>query len=604
MKKLYVLLLTIFLSVTSYGQTTLGAQDFESAATDTWAYTESPATYTASGDIWSAVTSLGSINPQSGANFWGMQDLNNPNGGGAFDHTLSFPNISVAGQTDILLTFYYYTIGYDSTDTIRVEYFFDDVSQGEVALNKDTGGAWAFVSKVVPNGTTNVRLTLLAFQNGGSDYAGFDNILLQSGVNTSPSLNITSPTTGETVNVGSAGFNATLDIQNFTVSGDAGGGTSDNTGDGFIKYSLDGTTTVSKFDTAPTNFTNLADGSHTLYFELVDNAGNSLSSVISDTVTFTTNSIIQSLPFYDDFNYTVAQNLTDQTNWQGYNSGDEILVASGNLSYTGLIASAGNSVEFDGSGKDVRIEFSPVSTGDVFASFIFKVTDQSSMTDVTDGGYFAFFSNPGSYNFKSRVWAHPNPNVASTTYDIGFGNASSTPPVTPMTYNVGDEVFVVVSYTLGTGETKMWVNPAPADLGGGTAPAVTLTETDGTPEIELSQFNIRQDSTGETPFISFDELRIGTTWADVTPSATASVGDNAIEGFMVYPNPVNNKEFNIRSLSNTDRQVQIFDLLGKTVYSKEIRANESVKISDLNTGIYILKVSEDGKTATRKLVVE
>lgn len=602
MKKIYFLLVAIVVTSFSFAQTTLALQDFEGIVTDTWTYTETPTTYTASGDIWSVVSSLSSITPQSGANFWGMQDLNNPNGGGNFDHTLAFSNINVAGESNVVLTFNYYTIGYDSTDTIRVEYFFDDVSQGETTLDKNTD-AWAFVSKVVPPGTTNVRLTLLAFQNSGSDYAAFDNIMLQSGANTNPTLTIDSPMSGTTINVGSSGFDTTLTIQNFTVSGDVGGGVSDNSGDGFIKYTLDSNASISKFDTAATNFVGLADGSHTLYYELVDNSGNPLASPVNDSVTFTTNSIIQTLPFYDGFNYTVADNLVGQVIWQGVNTGDEIIVAAGGLSYTGLEAPTGNSINFAGSGKDAKIEFAPVTSGTVFASFIFKVTDQSSMTDVTDGGYFVFFSKAGTYSFKARVWAHPNPNTSGTTFDIGFGNASSTPPTTPNTFNVGGEIFVVTSYELTTGTTNVWINPASADLGG-TAPTVTLTETDGSPETELNQFNIRQDSTGETPSITFDELRIGTTWADVTPSATASIAQNEIKGFAIYPNPVNNGEFNIKSLMNIERQVQLFDILGKTVYSNMVQANETVKVANLNAGIYIIKVTEEGKVATRKLVIQ
>ena len=77
-----------------------------------------------------------------------------------------------------------------------------------------------------------------------------------------------------------------------------------------------------------------------------------------------------------------------------------------------------------------------------------------------------------------------------------------------------------------------------------------------------------------------------------------------ITGFSMYPNPVTNGEFTIRTLNNSNKNVQIFDLLGKLVYSKVITASERVQVSNLNEGIYILKVEEEGKTATRKLVIE
>ena len=240
MKKNYflTLLLTLFISGLSFGQTTLAAQDFEGATSDDWSYSESPASYNVSSDTWAVVSSVGSISSaQNESSFWGMRDLENGNGGTADEHTLTFPNKSVSGETNTLLSFYYYTDGFDSTDYIQVEYFFDDVSQGKEDLNKNTD-AWTYLSKVVPDGTTNVSFVIIAKQNGGSDYAGIDNVLLQSGASVSPSLSINSPTENSTVNSGFAGFDVSLDIQNFTLSGDDGSGGSDATGDGYIKYDI------------------------------------------------------------------------------------------------------------------------------------------------------------------------------------------------------------------------------------------------------------------------------------------------------------------------------------------------------------------------------
>jgi outer membrane protein assembly factor BamB len=82
------------------------------------------------------------------------------------------------------------------------------------------------------------------------------------------------------------------------------------------------------------------------------------------------------------------------------------------------------------------------------------------------------------------------------------------------------------------------------------------------------------------------------------------VDNNTIDGFNVYPNPVNNGEINISTSSNGNKSVQIFDVLGKQVYSKNILADEKIKTSNLGAGLYILKVEENGKTATRKLIIE
>ncbi len=225
-----------------------------------------------------------------------------------------------------------------------------------------------------------------------------------------------------------------------------------------------------------------------------------------------------SLPHYEGFDYAAAANLGDQTNWTNLNSGDEIIVASGSLSYSGLEISTGNSVSFAGGGFDPYLTYEEVTSGSVFASFIFKVTDISSMTDLTDGGYFAAIADE-TFSYDARIWVRPNPDASGSTFDIGFGNMSSVPPVTTGTFNLDDEIFVVISYNIDNGDVACWINPSSTDFGG-TAPTATITGTDASPASGLSKFFIRQDSDGETGALELDELRVGITWADVTPDDT------------------------------------------------------------------------------------
>ncbi len=274
------------------------------------------------------------------------------------------------------------------------------------------------------------------------------------------------------------------------------------------------------------------------------------------------------------------------------------------MSYTGLPTSMGNSFSFDGSGKDPFVEFSSVSRGTVYASFLFKVTDISAVTDLTDGGYFAVLGA-----FDARLWVRANPAATGTTYDIGFGAVSSVPPVTTSTYNVGDVVFAVMSYNIDNGTVNAWINPSSGDFGASAAPVATLTGTDtafgGTSQVaSISQFLFRQDSSGETPFITVDELRIGTTWASVTPTNTLAISQQQLlDGFAMYPNPVKDGLLNIKSASNAEKSISIYDMIGKRVYQKTTKANQ-INISNLKSGIYFVKVQQNAKTATRKLVVE
>lgn len=77
---------------------------------------------------------------------------------------------------------------------------------------------------------------------------------------------------------------------------------------------------------------------------------------------------------------------------------------------------------------------------------------------------------------------------------------------------------------------------------------------------------------------------------------------DAIDGLSMYPNPVSGNVLNISSSANLDMNVAIFDVLGKQVINTKV-TNNTINVSSLTAGVYIVKVTEDGKTATRKLVV-
>ena len=87
-------------------------------------------------------------------------------------------------------------------------------------------------------------------------------------------------------------------------------------------------------------------------------------------------------------------------------------------------------------------------------------------------------------------------------------------------------------------------------------------------------------------------------------NGTASVKNNSIEGFATYPNPITNKKFTISSSNSSVKNIAIFNVLGKKVLTTSFSgAKSTIDVSAINSGIYILKVTEEGKTATKKLVI-
>ena len=587
MKKIYVLLLALTVTSLSYGQTTLAFQDFESESTDTWSFTESPATYDASGDKWTALPTLSTITPHSGGLFWGMQDLDNSNGGGAVEHLLTFPNISVSGEIDVLATFFYYTIGFETTDYMKVEFFFDDVSQGQEDLDKNTQ-AWTQFSKVVPNGTTNVKMTLIAKQNGGSDFAGFDSIKIESGAVTTPSLSITSPTDMQNVYVGYNAFDTTLDIQNFTVSTNNGSGGSNSNGDGYISYAIDGSTSANVFSGESIKISSLTDGNHTLQVELVDNSGASLSPSITASVNFTYKDIIQNLPFYDGFDYAAGEGLNEQPFWTNNFSGDNITISSGSLTYPNLESSTGNSITFNSSGADPTVDLTGVTSGKIYASYILNIPDASSMSS---NEYSTVLRNEDG-NYSARLWMQTD-----TSGNLEFSVGQSTPTgFTDLNIANNTPVLVVFNYNFADHSMNAWINPA----FGSSEPTPSFTDTALIQATKISQLMIRQDS--GMPLIIIDEVRIGTSWESVTPNTLSTYGNNYSK-FNLYPNPTKSDFVNITSTGSETIQANVFDILGKQVLNAAV-ANGRLDVSPLNTGVYIVKLTQGAATTTKKLIIQ
>ena len=86
---------------------------------------------------------------------------------------------------------------------------------------------------------------------------------------------------------------------------------------------------------------------------------------------------------------------------------------------------------------------------------------------------------------------------------------------------------------------------------------------------------------------------------------TTSLGNKTeipIEGLSIYPNPVTNGKVYISTSQNKDKDIQIYNVLGKPVQRTKLRGRE-LDVSNLSAGIYILKIKEEKATATRKLVV-
>ena len=69
----------------------------------------------------------------------------------------------------------------------------------------------------------------------------------------------------------------------------------------------------------------------------------------------------------------------------------------------------------------------------------------------------------------------------------------------------------------------------------------------------------------------------------------------------LYPNPATGSTVTIAF--STRLMVEVFDILGKKVAAQKIRPNsDKLDISSLNSGMYLVKMTSNNSTETRKLI--
>ena len=217
--------------------------------------------------------------------------------------------------------------------------------------------------------------------------------------------------------------------------------------------------------------------------------------------------------FADDFNYTVGTLLTDN-GWTAHSSAgsNPITITSPGLSYSNYAGSGvGNAVTLTGNGEDDNHTFTSTSTGTIYASAMINVTSANAT-----GDYFFHFGSGTTTTYNTRVF------VKSATGGFVFGVSKSSNNIqwSGNVLTTGSTHFIVLKYTFITGSTndkaELFIDPTI----GGSEPAssdlsAVISDADFT---SIDRICLRQSST--TPVALLDGIRVGQTWASVTPSAT------------------------------------------------------------------------------------
>lgn len=284
------------------------------------------------------------------------------------------------------------------------------------------------------------------------------------------------------------------------------------------------------------------------------------------------------LPITETFSYTDGSLLGNSTWTTHSGTAGDLLVASGQAV-----------VQHGAPSEDINLPFVPV-TGNVFFAFDMIVQNPGTPISGADNEYFAHFKDDGFGFFGRLDIVAPS---GAGDYTVGIATANSTAEATWATdLTFGSTYRVTVRYNQDDNIAELWVDAASE------TDTSILGVDEADPGNSIASFALRQSDSAENETILVDNLRVTQTFAE-----TLSNEEFTADSFKVFPNPTSTGFVNITGTNTDDVSVTVFDILGKKVISETL-TNDRLNVSALNAGVYILKISQNNASVTKKLVIK
>ena len=305
----------------------------------------------------------------------------------------------------------------------------------------------------------------------------------------------------------------------------------------------------------------------------------------------------------DDFSGTGLLTANGWTTHSGTTG--QLTIAPGSLSYSGITNSGNKIALVAGNSEDVNRSVGTAITGVSYFSTIVNFPNVTGLT--TTGDYSMALSSTIGTTGVTALYGRLTFKTGSVadTFNVGVVNTSGTGTAANFIatdFPIGVPVFVVVKYDRSNNTAYLFLNPVLNT----TEPAPALTNATGATAAptQLAGIVLRQvgSAAAGSGNVEYDTVRVSDNWAFVTSGVLSRNSFDAISGLKIYPNPAKNL-LNITSDSFEAKTVAIYNVLGKVVLSANV-TNAPVNVANLAKGVYVVKVTEEGKTATRKLVIE
>jgi hypothetical protein len=217
--------------------------------------------------------------------------------------------------------------------------------------------------------------------------------------------------------------------------------------------------------------------------------------------------------------------------------------------------------------------------------FLFSIA----FTDVNNDGVLDILkSNTSSANAGVAYYTKDS-NGAGTTFTEHLITSTLSRPAVAVMANLDNDLNNFNDLIISNGQTTqddiIWfpsIGPAPTTFGTEMAIDNTQKQVFG---ITINDF----DNDGDLDIASTNYQDNGLNWFENNWD-TLSTSESDLTAISIFPNPTRG-ELHFKGLSE-NFEVSVYDILGKNILNKTLKVNESLDVSKLHNGIYILKFND------------
>ena len=313
-------------------------------------------------------------------------------------------------------------------------------------------------------------------------------------------------------------------------------------------------------------------GAHTIDLELVDNSGTSLSPAATASVSFTVTSVAQ---------VSNIAALRAGTEGQFYQlTGEALLTYQQSFRNQKFIEDATGAILIDDTAGNITSSF---AIGD-------------GMTGLT--------GELGSFGGMMQFIPSADPGAASSTGNTLTPQAVTLAELTANAEAYESELVIVSGVTMDNTTPNFNGGSEHSMSQGGDMFTFRSTFYDAdyadqqaaVPTAVTDIAGIVNERTGNLYFL---------TARDASDFSVDVLSVSAFETakFSLYPNPTSTGSVSISSTNSEAISVQVFDILGKQVKNETI-TNNTLNVSNLKSGVYIVKITQNNASTTKKLVIK